>query len=80
MLLHLRAPRLGGINDCFESELATLAFKNREQIEDFHSRIIILQQEIILSGETVSPTIFLFQYMKALSKSYRLKSFISHQV
>ena len=48
-----------------------------EKLKYFHSRILILQQEIILSGETVPPTRLLFQYMKVLSKSDKLKVFIS---
>ena len=35
-----------------------------------------LKQEIILSGETVSPARLLFQYMKAFPKSDKLKAFI----
>ena len=55
---------LGVMNGDFQSDLATLTFKNGEQLEDFHSRIIRLQQKIILSGETVSPKNILFWYMK----------------
>ena len=55
-LLHSHAPHLGGMNGDVQSNLATLAFKNIKQLKDFHSRILRLQQEIILSGETVSPT------------------------
>ena len=62
--MHLRAPHFGGMNGDVQSDLATLAFKNVEQLENFHSRILRLQQEIMLSGEIVSPTIFLLQYMK----------------
>ena len=47
---------------------------NGEQLEDFHSRILRLQQEIMISGETVSPTRLLLQYMKALTKSEKLKA------
>ena len=65
-LIHSRDPHHGGINGDFRSDLATLAFNNGKKLEDFHSRILRLQQEIILSGETVSPTRFIFQYMKAL--------------
>ena len=54
------------MNGDVQSDLATLTSKNREQLEDFHGRIIILQQEIILSEEIVSPARLLFQYMKAL--------------
>ena len=43
-LLHSRAPHLGGMNGDGKSDLATLAFKNGEQLEDFHSRILRLQQ------------------------------------
>ena len=64
------------MNGDVQSDLATLKFNNREQIESFHRRIIILQQEIILSIETVSHTIILFWYMKAFSNSDKLKAFI----
>ena len=57
--------------------LATLAFNNGKQLEYFHGRIIIIQQEIILSGEIVSPTRLLFQCMKALSKSDKLRDYIA---
>ena len=53
-----------------------MVFKNEKQPEDFHSRIIRLQQEIILSGETLSPTRLLFQYTKEFSKSEKLKGLI----
>ena len=43
-LLHSRAPHLGGMNGDVQYNLATLAFNNGEQIEDYHSRILILQQ------------------------------------
>ena len=49
-LLHSRAPHIGGINGDVQSDLSTLAFKNGEQLEDFHSRIIRLQQEIMIYG------------------------------
>ena len=47
--------------------LATLAFNNGEQLEDSHVNILRLQQEIMISGESFSPTRLMFQYMKALS-------------
>ena len=75
-LLHSRAPSLGGVNGGVWSDLATLSFNNGEQLEDFRSIILILQQYINLSGETVSPTRLLFHYMKALSKSDKIKAFI----
>ena len=65
------------MNDDVQSDLVTLIFKIREQLEDFHISIIIFQQEIILSGETISPTRLLFQYIKALPKSDKLKAFIA---
>ena len=49
-LLHSSAPHLVGMNGNFQSDLATLAFNNEEKLEDFHGRIIRIQQEIILSG------------------------------
>ena len=54
-LLHLRAPNIKGINGDVNYDLATLAFKNGEQIEYFHSRVIRLQQKIILSGDKICP-------------------------
>ena len=44
ILLHSCSPHLGGMNVDVQSDLATLAFNNGEQIET-----IRLQQEIILS-------------------------------
>ena len=71
------APHLGGINSDVRSDLATLAFNNREQLEDFHITILRIQQEILLSGETVSPTRLLFEYMKEFSKSGKPGAFIA---
>ena len=71
-LIHSRALHIGGMNGDVQYDLATLAFKNGEQLEDFHSSILRLQQEIMLSGEIVSPTRLLFQYMKALENSEKL--------
>ena len=53
-LLHSRSPYLGVMNGDVKSELSTMAFNNREQLEDFHRKIPRLQQKK-LSGETVSP-------------------------
>ena len=72
-LLHSRAPHLGDMNGDVQSDLATLAFRNGEQPEYFHIRILRLQQEIMISGEIVSPTRLLFQYMKAWTKSEKIK-------
>ena len=68
ILLHSRAPHIGGMNSDVQSDLATLAFRNGEQLEDFNIRILRLEQEIMLSGEIFSPNRLLFQYMKALTK------------
>ena len=68
------------MNVDFRSDLPTLAFKNAEQIDDSHIRIIILQQEIILYVETFSSTRLHLQYMKALSKRNKLKSFIAPNI
>ena len=65
------------MNGDVQSDISTLVFKNGEQHEDFHSRILRIQQEIILSGEIVSPNRLLFQYMKALSNSDKLRVFIA---
>ena len=43
-LLHSRATHPGGMNGDIQSDLATLAFKNGEKLEDFHIRILRLQQ------------------------------------
>ena len=61
-LLHSCATNLGGMNVDVQYDLATQELNNGEQLEDFHSIIIRLQQEITLSGETISPTRLLFQY------------------
>ena len=76
-LLHSHAPHLVGINGDVQYDIATLAFRNGEKLEDFHSRILRLQQEIMLSGENVYPTRLLFQYMKVLTKNEKLKAFIA---
>ena len=77
IVLHSHAPHIGGMNGDFQYNLSTLAFNNVEQLEYFHSRIIILQQEITLSGEILSPTRLLLQYTKALSNSDKIKAFIA---
>ena len=41
-LLHSRSPHLGGITGDVQSDLATLLFKNGEQLEDFQRRILRL--------------------------------------
>ena len=79
-LLHSWAPHLGGINGGVQSYLAIVAFKKWEQREDFHSRILRLQQEIMISGETLSTTRLIFRYMKALSKSDKPKALIAPKV
>ena len=61
ILIHSYNPNLGGVNVHVRSDLATLALNNGEKIEYSHRIIIILQKEIILSGETVSTTKLLFQ-------------------
>ena len=43
-ILYSRAPHLGGMNGYVKSDLATLAFRNGEQLEYFHGRILRLQQ------------------------------------
>ena len=65
-IIHARATNIGGMDGYDQSDLSTLAFKNVEQLEYFHGIIIRLQQEIILYRETISPTIIIFQYTKAL--------------
>ena len=50
IIIHSRAPHIGGMNGDVQSDISTLVFNNGEQIEDFHSIILRLQQEIMLSG------------------------------
>ena len=77
ILIHSRATHLGGMNGDIQSDLSTLAFNNGKQIEDFHTRIIRLQQEIMLSGETVFPKRLLFQDTKSLSNIDKLKTLVA---
>ena len=79
-LLHSRATHIEGMNSDVQYDLSILEFKNREQLEEFHGRILRLQQEIMLSGEIFSTTRLLFRYMKELSKSDKLRSFIAHKM
>ena len=65
------------MNGDVQSDLSTLAFKNGKQLEDFHSKILRLQQEILISWENFSPTRLLFQYMKAFSKSVKPRYLIA---
>ena len=77
IIVHVCAPYLGGMDGDSHSDLSTLAFKKVKQLEGFHSIIPRLQQEIILSLETVSPTRLLFQYSKALSKRNKFKESVT---
>ena len=77
IIIHLRTPHIGGMNGVDQSDLSTLEFKNGEQLDNFHSRILRRQQEIILYGETVYLTRLILKYTKALSKSDKLKAFIA---
>ena len=43
-LLHVPTPHIGVINSDVQSDLATLSFKNVEQLEDVHSIILRLKQ------------------------------------
>ena len=65
------------MNGGVQSYLATLEFKNGEQLGEFNSRILRPQQESMLSGEIVSPTILLFHYTKEFPKSDKLRNFIA---
>ena len=42
--LYARTTHLVGMNGVVKSDLATLAFKIGEQLEDFHGRMIITKQ------------------------------------
>ena len=68
------------MNGDVKYDIATLAFKNGEQLEYFHIRILRLQQKIILSVEIVSPTRLLFQYVKALKNIEKLRAFIAQKM
>ena len=68
------------MNGDIQSDLSTLAFKNGEQLKAFHSRILRLQQEIMLSGEVVSHTRFLLQYTKSLKNSEKLRAIIASKM
>ena len=59
-----RDPLLGGISGDVQSDISNLAFKNREQLEDFQSRILRLQHAIFICEETAYPTRLIFQYME----------------
>ena len=76
IVIHEHTPNLGGMNGDVQFELETLAFKNGEKLEDFHSIILRLQQEINIYGEIFSPTRLLSKYMKAFSNSDKIKAFI----
>ena len=60
-LINLQAPQIVVNNGSIQSNLSTLEFKNGKKPEDFHSLILGLQQENILSGDTVSHTRLIFQ-------------------
>ena len=42
VLIHLRAPHIGGMNGDVQYDLVTLEFDSREQLEYFHSIILRL--------------------------------------
>ena len=65
------------MNGGVQSDLASIELKNREQLEYFHSRILRICQEIILSVETVSTKRLLFKYMKSFSNSNKPKALIA---
>ena len=76
ILLQELPPCIEGINIYFQFELATLAFKQGEKLESFYIRILIPQKKVKISRWGLYPTIILFQYMQALSNSFKIKSFI----
>ena len=49
-LIHARTHNTGDMNGDFQYELSTLALNNGEKLGNFNIRMIILQQEIKLSG------------------------------
>ena len=49
-IFHSYTPHHLVMNGGVQSDLATLTFKNGEQLEGLHSRILRLQQEIMISG------------------------------
>ena len=68
-LIHSRALHIGWKDGDFQSDIFILLFKNGEHLEYLHGIILILQQEIILYIEAISPTRLIFQDMKEFSKS-----------
>ena len=60
-----------------QSDLSTLELNQGEQLEGFHIRILILQQEINLSEETSSTTIIILKYTNEFSKYDKLNALIS---
>ena len=80
IFLHTCAPYILGVNGDIQSDLSTLTFKNIENFEYLHSIVLRLQKEIFLYGETVSSTRLIFRYIKALSNSNKLRSFIAPKI
>ena len=48
ILLHSRAPNLGVMNGDVKYDIATLAFRNGEQLEDFYSRVLRLSRFAVI--------------------------------
>ena len=65
------------MNDYVHYELYTPELIKVEQPEVFHSRILRLQQQISLYGETISSTRLYLQYIKTYSNSDNLKEFVA---
>ena len=78
--VHAHAPRLGGMNGDVQSDLSIPEFNNGEQLEDFHSRILRLQQQTNLYRKKVSPKRFIIQYTKEFTKRNTLKDFIAPKI
>ena len=53
IIKHTQAPNIGGVNGDVQSNLATLAFKFGEQLENFIITILIFQQETNIYGELI---------------------------
>ena len=73
----LISSHLGWMNGDVQSDLSNPKFNDGEQLENFLIIILRLQQEIMLSGETVSPKKLLLQYTKESSNINKLKAFIA---
>ena len=68
--LHARAPYLEGINGYVQYNSANLAFKTREKLDEFHVRVLRLQNLVLWIATTaISTTSYLPWYESAMGYS-----------